>query len=92
MKHQFPFLSVFCFFLLFCAACQSPPRLFDLQEKDSGMILDCDPGDLITVSLPANASTGYSWQMLAPADYLVLLPDEVSYQRKPGTEKMLGAP
>ena len=91
MKHLLSFTFLTVFLILFCAACQSP-RYIELGLEDSGRIIECDPDDVIAVRLTSNASTGYSWKMIAPTDYLVILPEPAFYVRQSGQEKMVGSP
>ncbi len=61
---------------IICSACA--PTVHTLTEMDNGSALECSVGDIISISLPANPTTGYAWTTRgfpSPA-VLVLTQDE----------------
>ncbi len=93
MKH----LYVLFFFLLF-AACSSTNsrtdtmregKVIKLDEGDSGKTVELNSGDVVEITLKANASTGYKWELENP-DSTVIRKIQENYTRKAEGEKLVG--
>jgi inhibitor of cysteine peptidase len=73
---------VFCIILMIQP---SAARTINAGEADSGRVVAASPGDIITITLPENPSTGYAWDMTATSG-LHLISD--TFQRP--TTKLIG--
>ncbi len=62
-----------------------------LTDADNGKQITVQPGDIVTLTLVSNPTTGYSWQVME-VDATVLVQDgEPEYQQSPGSEGLVGA-
>lgn len=66
----------------------------DLTEADSGGTVEASVGDEITISLPGNPTTGYTWNVLKPQSADVVAFTDREYEAEsdlvgaPGTEEL----
>jgi inhibitor of cysteine peptidase len=63
--------ALMLFLLLSLGACSNPQGTGALTEKDNGRTVMLKVGDTLSVQLPGNPSTGYSWEP-ANADLKIL--------------------
>ena len=69
-------LSIVFFTGILASSCRTAPQHYLYTEIDSGTVLTCSKGDIITVQLESNPTTGYQWELTAPTDYLTILPSK----------------
>ena len=78
--------TLFCFLLM--SACNASAEL-NLSERDNDKQITASTGDIITISLNANATTGYSWKFTGTPSSAYEVIDE-SYKVNPHPEGMVG--
>jgi inhibitor of cysteine peptidase len=62
-----------------------------ITDADNGKQITVKPGDVVTLTLVSNPTTGYSWQVME-IDSAVLVQDgEPEYKQSPGSEGLVGA-
>jgi inhibitor of cysteine peptidase len=62
-----------------------------LTEADNGEQITVRPGDIVTLTLASNPTTGYSWQVME-IDAAILVQDgDPEYKQTPGSEGLVGA-
>ena len=61
---------------------EAPPqsRTFALTEADDGSRISAAKGDVLTVRLPSNVTTGYGWSVAQAAPGMLPAPEPPSYQ------------
>ncbi len=69
------------------AQAQRPPRV--CTPADNGRTYSLARGQALTVQLPSNPSTGYSWQVVGPKPAPLQLADS-SYHAAPAARGMVG--
>lgn len=63
----------------------------NLTEADNGRQITVRPGDIVTLTLASNPTTGYSWQVME-IDAAILVQDgDPEYKQSPGSEGLVGA-
>ena len=74
--------------------CGCGPDVIQLSEVDNGKTIACRKGDQLVVTLPANPSTGFTWQTYRPpsSEHLVLTRSAFNETAKAGSRKMVGIP
>lgn len=75
---------------LVLGGCSSSPRTVTVGEAQNGQMVDLRLGDTLAVSLPANPSTGYSWEVVESPEP-VLVPTG-SWEFVHGRTDVVGAP
>ena len=72
--------------------CGCGPDVIQLSEVDNGKTIACSKGDQLVITLPANPSTGFTWQVYRQpsSEHLVLTRSE--FNETPGSRNMVGVP
>ncbi len=82
---------VMSFFLMLALFSGCGANGTSLSDADNGKQITVQPGDIVTLTLVSNPTTGYSWQVME-VDATVLVQDgEPEYQQSPGSEGLVGA-
>ncbi|GCE31775.1 inhibitor of cysteine peptidase [Dictyobacter alpinus] len=88
-------ISIFlgCLFVFLCAFRTSNPTLL-LTEADNGKTKIVYQNTLVILHLPANASTGYSWTVTTPANFVLPLQSKhyIAPTPQPNHPPMVGVP
>jgi len=85
-KRIFYFLLVLSLLL---AACGS--QAATLTEADNGAQIELSPGQTLTITLPSNPTTGYSWQVTQIDLKTLKQQGEAEYRQSPGSKDLVGA-
>jgi len=85
-KRIFYFLLVLSLLL---AACGS--QAATLTEADDGTRIELSPGQILTITLPSNPTTGYSWQVAQIDPKTLKQQGEAEYQQSSGSKDLVGA-
>ena len=59
-------------------------------EHHGGQVI-CDPGDVIVLSLAANPTTGYDWEVVEPSDVAIVQVGDRSFGQDANVEGLPGA-
>ena len=72
--------------------CGCGPDVIQLSEVDNGKTIACSKGDQLVITLPANPTTGFTWQVYRQpsSEHLVLTRSE--FNETPGSRNMVGVP
>ena len=62
-----------------------------LTDADNGKQIIVKSGDVMTITLVSNPTTGYSWQVMEIDETLLLQKGDPEYKQSPGTEGLVGA-
>jgi inhibitor of cysteine peptidase len=62
-----------------------------LTEADNGKQVNLKPGDVLTLALEANLTTGYSWQVMELDNTILVQDGEPEYKQSSGSEGLVGA-
>jgi len=62
-----------------------------LTEADSGKQITMKPGDIVTLTLASNPTTGYSWLVMEIDDTVLVQDGDPEYKPSPGSEGLVGA-
>ena len=63
----------------------------NLTETDNGKQNTVKPGDVITLTLNSNPTTGYSWQVMEIDNAVLAQQGDPEYKQASGTEGLVGA-
>jgi len=63
----------------------------NLTETDNGKQITVKPGDVITLTLNSNPTTGYSWQVMEIDNAILLQEGDSEYKQASGTDGLVGA-
>jgi inhibitor of cysteine peptidase len=85
-KRIFYFLLVLSLLLTACGS-----KATTLTEADDGTQIELSPGQTLTITLPSNPTTGYSWQVAQIDTNLLEQQGQPEYQQSPGSKDMVGA-
>lgn len=59
-------------------------------DANNGQQISVKQGDVITVTLVSNPTTGYSWQVTEIANSIIIQDGEPEYNQSPGSEGLVG--
>ncbi|MGD8403474.1 MAG: protease inhibitor I42 family protein [Anaerolineales bacterium] len=62
-----------------------------IAEADNGKQINLQSGDVMTLSLESNPTTGYSWQVLEIDDQILTQDGDPEYKRATDTDNLVGA-
>lgn len=62
-----------------------------ITGADNGKQISFKTGDIFTVTLDSNVTTGYSWQVLELDQAILVQEGEPEYKQAPGSEGLVGA-
>lgn len=62
-----------------------------ITDANNGQQISVKQGDVITVTLVSNPTTGYSWQVTAIDNSIIIQDGEPEYNQSPGSEGLVGA-
>jgi len=60
-------------------------------QADNGGQITLQPGEVMTVTLESNLTTGYSWQVLKIDNAILVQEGDPTYEQSPGSEGLVGA-
>jgi inhibitor of cysteine peptidase len=63
----------------------------NLNETDNGKQITVKPGDVITLTLNSNPTTGYSWHVMEIDNAILAQQGDPEYKQASGTEGLVGA-
>ena len=62
-----------------------------ITDADNGKQISLKSGDLMTVTLVSNPTTGYSWQVMEIDNAILVQDGDPEYKQSPGSEGSVGA-
>lgn len=62
-----------------------------ITDADNGKQITVKPGDVVTVTLVSNPTTGYSWQVMEIDNAILVQEGDPEYKQSPGSEGLVGA-
>jgi inhibitor of cysteine peptidase len=62
-----------------------------ITDADNGKQITIKSGDVVTVTLESNPTTGYSWQVIEIDNAVLLQDGDPEYKQSPGSEGLVGA-
>ena len=62
-----------------------------ITDADNGKQITVRPGDVVTVTLVSNPTTGYSWQVMEIDNAILVQEGDPEYKQSPGSEGLVGA-
>ncbi|MBN1453561.1 MAG: protease inhibitor I42 family protein [Anaerolineales bacterium] len=62
----------------------------NLTEADNGRQITVRPGDIVTLKLASNPTTGYSWQVMEIDNTILVQDGDPEYKQSPGSEGLVG--
>jgi inhibitor of cysteine peptidase len=62
-----------------------------ITDADNGKQITIKSGDVVTVTLESNPTTGYSWQVIEIDNAVLLQDGDPEYKQSPGSESLVGA-
>lgn len=84
-------LVVMSFFLVLALFSGCGAKGTSLTDSDNGEQITVKSGDLITLTLVSNPTTGYSWQVMDIDKALLVQDGEPEYKQSSGSEGLVGA-
>jgi len=63
----------------------------NLTDADNGKQITVTSGDVVTVTLVSNPTTGYSWQVMEIDNAILVQDGDPEYKQSPGSEGLVGA-
>ena len=82
---------VMSFFLVLALFSGCGTNGISLTDADNGKQIALQPGDILTVTLESNPTTGYSWQVMELNQGILVQDGDPEYKQSPGSEGMVGA-
>jgi inhibitor of cysteine peptidase len=76
-------------FLALFSSCGTQGTL--ITDADNGEQITIQSGDVVTVSLVSNPTTGYSWQVMETGNTILVQDGHPEYKEAPGSESLVGA-
>jgi len=67
------------------------PNGIEIKDADNGKQITIQPGNVMTVALVSNPTTGYSWQVMRIDEAILLQKGDPEYKQSPGTEGLVGS-
>lgn len=80
---------LFTFLLTFLSSCAKPESI--LTAGDNGHEVTIKQGQILTISLESNPTTGYGWQVVEMDASILAQSGETEYRQTSGTEGLAGA-
>ena len=87
---RFLSLAILASVLITFSACVAKKEI-KVYASDNGGEIVCKPGDVILLSLKANPTTGYDWEVVEPPDDSVIQVGEREFSQSVKDEKLTGA-
>jgi len=84
-------LFVMSFFLILALFSGCGTNGTQVTDADNGKEITLKPGEILTVTLESNPTTGYSWQVMEIDEAILSQDGEPQYKQSPGTEGLTGA-
>jgi len=81
-------MSFFLAMALFSGCGTHNPQVTD---ADNGQQVTVKSGDVITVTLVSNPTTGYSWQVMEIDNAILIQDGDPEYKQSPGSQGLVGA-
>ncbi len=82
---------VMSFFLILALFSGCGTKGTSLTDADNGKQITVKSGDLVTLTLVSNPTTGYSWQVMEIDSVILIQDGEPEYKQSPGSEGLVGA-
>ena len=82
---------VMSFFLILALFSGCGTKGTSLTDADNGKQIAVKSGDLVTLTLVSNPTTGYSWQVMEIDSAILVQDGEPEYKQSPGSEGLVGA-
>ena len=83
------FVMSFFIALAIFSGCQSNETV--LSELDNGKQVAIQPGDIVSITLASNPTTGYSWQVIEIYEAVLTQKGEPEYKQNSGTQGLVGS-
>ena len=84
-------MVVMSFFLMMALFSSCGAKGAQITDADNGRQFTVKPGDVVTVTLVSNPTTGYSWQVMQIDNAVLVQDGEPEYKQSPGAEGLVGA-
>lgn len=75
--------------LLLTAGCGS--QVVEVRDAEDGGQVELKVGEVLTVTLESNPTTGYSWEIVQTDEAVLSQQGEVEYQQSPQSQGLVGA-
>ena len=75
--------------LIVLCACRQDSEI-KVYASDTGSEIACKPGDVIRLSLEANPTTGYDWEVIEPVDDSVIQVGEREFDSSGKDQELVG--
>ena len=62
-----------------------------ITDADNGKQISIKPGDVVTVTLESNPTTGYSWQVMEIDNAILIQDGDPEYKQSSGSDGLVGA-
>ena len=82
---------VMSFFLILALFSGCGTKGTQITDADNGKQITVKSGDLVTLTLVSNPTTGYSWQVMEIDNAFLVQDGEPEYKQSPGSEGLVGA-
>ena len=82
---------VMSFFLILALFSGCGTNVTSLTDADNGRQITVKSGDVVTVTLVSNPTTGFSWQVMEIDNAILVQDGEPEYKQSPGSEGLVGA-
>ena len=82
---------VMSFFLILALFSGCGTKGTSLTDADNGKQITVKSGNLVTLTLVSNPTTGYSWQVMEIDSVILIQDGEPEYKQSPGSEGLVGA-
>jgi inhibitor of cysteine peptidase len=82
---------VMSFFLVLALFSGCGTKGTNLTDADNGKQIFIKTGDMLTLTLPSNPTTGYSWQVMEIDNAILTQNGEADYKQSSDSEGLVGA-
>ena len=82
---------VMSFFLILALFSGCGAKGTQITDADNGKQIAVKSGDLVTLTLVSNPTTGYSWQVMEIDNAILVQDGEPEYKQSAGSEGLVGA-
>ena len=82
---------VMSFFLILALFSECGTKGTQITDADNGTQITVKSGDLVTLTLVSNPTTGFSWQVMDIDNAILVQDGEPEYKQSPGSEGLVGA-
>jgi inhibitor of cysteine peptidase len=79
------------FFLVLALFSSCGTQGAQITDANNGEQITIKSGDVITVTLASNPTTGYSWQVIKIDNAILVQDGDHEYEQSPGSEGLVGA-